>query len=228
MDQSSEIKQIIAALIKAQKMMNPATRDKINPHFKSTYATLESVIEAIKGPCNENGITVTQLTGFDANGTFVVNTQITHQSGEWMRGAYPVIGRDNSPQTTGAALTYAKRFALCAAFLLPTEDDDGNKAEGRPEKVSSPKETYSEQEPPPWIPADEFEAPTSPLQKRNWDLKPPTEKQMKFLNDLLVKNKWSDERLSDFLKSKFNRGSKEELDSQQIKTMIDTLLGKIK
>ena len=47
---------LAAALVKAQAQMQHAELDGSNPHFKSKYATLSAVIDAVKGPLTDNGI----------------------------------------------------------------------------------------------------------------------------------------------------------------------------
>jgi hypothetical protein len=131
--QSNEIGEIAKALSKAQSECHAATKDKNNPFFKSRYATLEEIIAVLKKPLADNGLSITQFTDFEENSTWL-ETQISHSSGQWMRGRYLLNPTDNKPQTTGSAITYAKRYALQAAMLVPSEDDDGNAAQAAPQK----------------------------------------------------------------------------------------------
>ena len=60
MKTSDSIKQIAEALVSAQKEIKFAVKDSTNPHFKSKYANINSVIDAVKKPLNDNGIAILQ------------------------------------------------------------------------------------------------------------------------------------------------------------------------
>ena len=60
MKTSDSIKQIAEALVSAQKEIKFAAKDSTNPHFKSKYANINSVIEAVKAPLNNNNIAILQ------------------------------------------------------------------------------------------------------------------------------------------------------------------------
>ena len=131
MQTSPTINKIAAALVKAQVAMTGAKKGAANPFFKSKYADLPAVVEAIKEPLNNNGITFMQVIGVNG-GMVVVETVLLHESGEFISGETPVIvAKANDPQALGSAITYAKRYGLQAIAGLPTEDDDGEKAMGR-------------------------------------------------------------------------------------------------
>ena len=116
---------IIKALIEAQKNINSAIKDAKNPHFRSSYATLESVIEAIKQPLLDAKITIVHTQ----SGESELVTTLYHESGESISTSTKLLLDRPSMQALGSALTYAKRYNLTALLNLPTEDDDGNEAE---------------------------------------------------------------------------------------------------
>ena len=128
MQQSNTIAEISKALSKAQGECSAATKDAANPFFKSKYADLGEIISVLKKPLTNNGLSIVQMTDFDNSGVWIT-TQINHASGEWINGKYPVNPTDGKPQSLGSAITYAKRYALQAAMLVPSEDDDGNYAQ---------------------------------------------------------------------------------------------------
>jgi len=135
------VKELYSAFIKAQKEIKIALKDSKNPHFKSTYADLESVWDACRDALHKNGLAVMQLTDLDASGVPVLVTRIVHESGQHVEGRYPLLSKDpNNPQTTLAALTYARRGSLAAACGVVQSDDDGNTAAGhtQPAKPVSP------------------------------------------------------------------------------------------
>ena len=117
-----------------------------NAHFRSTYSTLDDVIAACR-KAGKHGLTFTQLIDTDANDRMFVKTIVMHKSGEVLTSRTPIISPDlSNPQKIGSGITYAKRYGLQAAFGLPSEDDDGNKAAEDKEKrpTNTPKNTPSD------------------------------------------------------------------------------------
>lgn len=124
MSQSETIDMLAAALCKAQSAMTAAVVNKTNPHFKSKYADLASVIEAVRKPLTANGLSFTQTTQYGQE--FYLLTTLLHTSGQWLRSEYP-LPVNATPQQMGSALTYARRYSLSAiAGIAADEDDDGN------------------------------------------------------------------------------------------------------
>lgn len=121
------MKNIITALIRAQKDIQNAWMDSKNPHFNSKYASLESVLSAVKPIANDNGIAISQPMGRDEHGSFV-ETILFHESGETMNSKVYLIMDKNNMQGFGSASSYARRFALAAIFAIGQDDDDGNVA----------------------------------------------------------------------------------------------------
>lgn len=103
-------------------------KDKTNPHFKSKYATIESVIETIEKPLNECGLGYYQTIQDDILETTVFNTDI---SSEIIQSTVKLLGVTDM-QKLGSAITYARRYSLVTIFGLEQEDDDGNIASNKP------------------------------------------------------------------------------------------------
>jgi hypothetical protein len=121
-----------SAMARAFAEIEAATKDSTNPHFKSKYADLGSVIGAIKPPLVANGLFFTQRCQPAEDGVSV-ETMLHHRSGEKESlGILYVPANKRDPQGFGSALTYARRYALQTAFGVPTEDDDGNAASRQP------------------------------------------------------------------------------------------------
>jgi hypothetical protein len=127
---SESLGQLAAALAAAQATMGHASKDGKNPHFKSSYATLAAVIEAIREPLSKQGIAFTSLASTDGL-TVSVETRLLHKSGEWLASTATAAVRDASPQVVGSAQTYLRRYGL-------QEDDDGEAT--RSAKPPPPKE----------------------------------------------------------------------------------------
>ena len=142
----SDTKNIVEALSKFQDDANTASKSSNNPFFKSTYASLEDIIEtANKGA--KYGLAFTQCVDFDkevvdgkTNISMFVKTNLMHKASDTMiTSKYPVIpksGKYDDSQALGSAITYAKRYSLQAIYGLPSEDDDGN-ANTHNEKVNA-------------------------------------------------------------------------------------------
>ena len=134
---SETLGQLAAALAAAQATMGHASKDAKNPHFKSSYASLAAVIEAIREPLSRQGIAFTSLASTDGL-TVSVETRLMHKSGEWLASTATASVRDGSPQVVGSAQTYLRRYGLQAICGLAAEDDDGEAT--RSAKPPPPKE----------------------------------------------------------------------------------------
>lgn len=122
------MKNIAAAFVKAKRAFGPALKDKTNPAFRSKYADLGACIDAVEEALLANGIAFIQETFEDATGV-TVETVFIHESGETLRcGKLHVPAAKQDPQGYGSALTYCRRYSLCAAAGIAPEDDDGNAA----------------------------------------------------------------------------------------------------
>lgn len=114
----------IAALAKAQTEMGKAIKNAKNPHLKSNYADLGSVMEACFDALHANGFAVMQPCGADERGQYV-ETILAHSSGhQFASRVHLVIGK-NDMQGVGSAITYARRYGLLGMAGLAPEDDDG-------------------------------------------------------------------------------------------------------
>lgn len=132
MNRSETIGQLAAALAAAQGKMKAASMNAQNPFFKSKYADLGAIIEAIRPVLAENGLSFTQ-TPFVDSGTVTLETTIMHASGEWLSSAMSVAIADEKGmsfvQAMGKAITYLRRYALASMFgVYADEDDDGNES----------------------------------------------------------------------------------------------------
>ena len=119
--------QSIKALNKAQKEMGKALKNATNPHFRSSYADLKSVIEAVVPAFLANGFAVTQPNGANELGDFV-QTILMHENGAtFVSRVYLRLGKQDM-QGYGSATTYARRYGLLGMAGIAPEDDDGNAA----------------------------------------------------------------------------------------------------
>jgi hypothetical protein len=130
MNTSESINELAAALAVAQGRIAGAVKDSSNPHFRSQYSDLASVIAAIRQPFAEHGLSFTQGLGQLIDGQLHMTTRIMHSSGQWMEvhGSIPVTGKQINAQALGSACSYMRRYQLQAMAGVPSVDDDGNAA----------------------------------------------------------------------------------------------------
>ncbi len=129
-DKAEKKRTIQEALLAAQKEIAGAKKDGENPHHKSHYPTLPSVIDAVKSPLNNEGFLITQPLHYDAETEqWVLETVLTYTvTNETISAMMPIVAKDMSdPQKWGSAITYARRYTLQSLVTLPAADDDGNK-----------------------------------------------------------------------------------------------------
>ncbi len=119
---------LISALCKAQTNMGKAHKDRTNPHFKSRYATLDSVISAAVPALNEHGIYYYAIQHENCIRTILA------MGSDQIHCDVPLMLPDRcGMQQLGSAITYAKRYGLALITGLSVdEDDDGNKAQETP------------------------------------------------------------------------------------------------
>ncbi len=132
MEKSQSIKEIASALLKFQTAVKPVKKDGDNPFFKSKYATLDNIIDAIAKPMNDAGLSYSQFPSNDG-----LTTILMHTSGEWLQAWVKMTPKDNSPQAQGSSITYMRRYALSAVLGIATESDDDGNAASAPVKPAS-------------------------------------------------------------------------------------------
>jgi ERF superfamily len=124
---SETIGKLAGALAKAQGSFTGATKDSKNPHFRSAYASLGAILNAVREPLSANGLAILQpVTG--AGKSVVITTMLLHESGEWIEQPFMLTGAQSAPQAMGSLVTYARRYGLGALLVVATEDDDGEAA----------------------------------------------------------------------------------------------------
>jgi ERF superfamily len=124
---------IHSAMAKAFAEIEGAIKDRGNPAFKADgapvkYATLESVVQAVRPALIAHDLWFNQIS-HDRAGGVCVETIVRHSSGgEFAFGPLFLPASKQDAQGYGSALTYARRYSLMTAFGICPEDDDGNSA----------------------------------------------------------------------------------------------------
>ncbi len=140
------------AFVAAQTDMPDITKDKevtvqtkSGGSFKYRYADLPTIVEKIRPHLAKHGLAVAQNVT-TADGRISVETLIYHSDGHFETFGPIVLPAGNDAQAAGSAITYARRYALCAALNIAADDDDdgqqasknsaGSGAKGSPPKHS--------------------------------------------------------------------------------------------
>ena len=127
-------------------------KDSVNPHFKNKYASLDTLLGAIKAPLKAAGLVLVQspTTIASATGDPVpgLSSRIIHaESGEWIEDAVPFVGmqsvQKNAAQAMVSFTTYTRRTFIGSQLNLATEkDDDGNAADVPAPAADKPTADY--------------------------------------------------------------------------------------
>lgn len=126
MKQSESVKEIMSAMVNAIPEIN-----NLYPSSKGygyNYIPLEKVIDELKEKLPKFGLGYIQLPSIsERDGCISLTTRIIHTSGEWIEDTciYPLTDMKgvNKSQAAGAAITYARRYGLCAAFGITGDVD---------------------------------------------------------------------------------------------------------
>lgn len=128
---------IFKLLFKVKQELGPVTKGSVNPHFKNSFADLNTHIETIEPVLEKHGMFMLQPVSVNEHGTNIVSTTIIHaESGQWISSEMALI---NTPdmQKLLAAVTYARRGSQNSMFGLASVDDDGETSVGRGAPVKS-------------------------------------------------------------------------------------------
>jgi hypothetical protein len=131
---SQSISAIASALAKAQsqitnpeKSLTATIRSPFPREADRTfrYSSLASGLDIVRKSLGQHEIATIQTTSIDPNGQIYLTTLLAHASGEWISSDWPVCSSSETvaPHRMGAALTYARRYALFALVGIAGEDD---------------------------------------------------------------------------------------------------------
>jgi hypothetical protein len=135
MHRSSEsVAAIATALAKAQTELSNPEKAMVGMVYNNRtdapqsfrYASLSSGLDIVRKALGGHQIAIAQTTDIDrASGTVNLTTVLLHTSGEWISSDWPVcqLSETSAPRRMGAALTYARRYALFTLVGIAGEDD---------------------------------------------------------------------------------------------------------
>lgn len=109
--------------------------------YEYKYADIADVLNDARPVLAKHGLCVVQATGIEGQAV-LIRTRLGHASGQWLESEYPVAAINGDHQKMGAALTYSRRYALCALIGVAAEEDvDGQGADEQraPDRRPEPK-----------------------------------------------------------------------------------------
>lgn len=117
---------------------------KSGAKFKYSYADLADINEVVLPLLGKHGLSWSSQPTILGENDFVLHYSLAHTSGEAIEGIYPLPPATTPPQQLGSAITYARRYALCAVIgIAPGGDDDdaasAPAAPARQRKAAPPK-----------------------------------------------------------------------------------------
>lgn len=138
---------IAHAFLAAQRSMSNAIKGSANPYFKSKYADLNSVREAVMPALLEHGICVIQPEVV-IDGRNYVRTKLIHADSDTSLecDVEIIMKAANDPQAQGSAITYARRYGLQSLCGIGAEDDDANRAAARTTPSASTPQQPAQQD----------------------------------------------------------------------------------
>lgn len=123
------------ALIEFKKLDIPIFKQSTNPHFKSKYADLATILEAVEVPLAELGIIISSHSHLV--GEAWVETTAIECGSDKKESTFPLFG--GKPHELGSSITYARRYNILSLLNLAAEDDDGNAANAAPKLYTTAK-----------------------------------------------------------------------------------------
>lgn len=136
MKQSESIKTILESLGKAQAEFPTLPKEANGYNYK--YTDLDTVITTLRPILTKHNIGFLQSLTIVENGRWGITTRLFHHStGEWLEDTTPLpevnLSKGNAAQNVGAAITYMKRYSLCAFLGVSCDEDPDGKPDGNPD-----------------------------------------------------------------------------------------------
>jgi ERF superfamily len=135
MKTSEQIDKVLPALANVKQNLQAVIKGTKNPFYKSSYADLNTHLEAVEPLLEQNGLLLFQPV-VDNTTNNVVTSRIYHvQSGQYVESSMKLVG-ETDMQKAGSGVTYARRYTLSSLLSMTAEDDDGNHASNKIDKKS--------------------------------------------------------------------------------------------
>src|SRR5262249_34102083 len=121
MNHSSQTNRIDIALAQAQRTIRSAKKDSENPHFRSKYADLAEVMDAVRVPLLDAGVLVLQAVEDSEKGVSIETRLIHVDSGQYYSHTVTIPVDRGNAQAIGSAITYGRRYGLMLSGVVSEE-----------------------------------------------------------------------------------------------------------
>lgn len=128
-----EHKNLAEALAAFQAECPTLPKDATNPHFRSKFTPLDTIVERVSPLLTKHGLSWSAFPCFGPDGSPALRYALRHTSGDVESDVMPLLVTKNDPQGMGSALTYARRYALSSVLNLVSDDDDDGNGSSRPQ-----------------------------------------------------------------------------------------------
>ena len=144
MEKSTEINELVSALVSAQAEFSAVPKGSVNPFFNSRYAGLPEVVSHTTPVLTKHGLSVMQFVTYIEGYGDALTTYVAHTSGQFIADTMPLHLPKNDPQGQGSAITYARRYAYMAALGIVADDDDDGNAAAKGSYQQAPKPSLNQ------------------------------------------------------------------------------------
>jgi hypothetical protein len=124
MEKSEQINEIAKALVQFNAAMGKVVKSTTNPFFKTKYASLPDILDAIAEPLEKSGLVIIQVPDGDSLECCLVHAE----SGQFICGRAQMKPVKSDPQSIGSAITYQRRYNIASILNLNIDDDDDGNA----------------------------------------------------------------------------------------------------
>jgi hypothetical protein len=170
MKKSPSIKNIAKALQLFNMKVDVIKKDATNPFFKSSYASLPHILDAINIPLIESNLALTMFPSGE-HGLYCI---LLHtESGEYFASEYIMKPTKDTPHEKGSCLSYQRRYCISSILNLQIDDllkdDDGNKASEQSQDQQKSQQKDNEKK---WLNkgTDEYKKAIAYMQTENADI----------------------------------------------------------
>ena len=137
-----KVSKLADAICEFKKLSITIKKGSDNPFFKSKYADLPTILEAVELELANLGVIVVSRSDLIGEEWVLVTELIHKETLERMVSVFPLFG--SKAQDVGSSVTYARRYNIQSLINLAAEDDDGNAANrGKPIKKATKAEPVS-------------------------------------------------------------------------------------
>lgn len=135
MKQSESITKLLESFTKAQADFPTLPKDKNGYNYR--YTDLDTVISTVRPILAKYNLGFMQALTTLESGKWAISTRIFNNAGEWIEDTTTLpdvsLAKGNAAQNVGAAITYMKRYTLCAMLGISSDEDPDGKPDGNPD-----------------------------------------------------------------------------------------------